>query len=301
MEGRVIKSFGNRFIVQTEMGTLDCGLRGRMRLDESHTGTPVAVGDNVVVALEEAPHGVIESVLPRRNRLSRPDVHNPDCEQILVANCDQLVVVAAVAKPRLKHGAIDRFLLCGEKAGLRCLVVLNKIDLAPADDFEPTRQVYANAGYPVLLTSALEGLGLDGLKSAVQSKTSIFAGHSGVGKSSLLNALQPGLKLRTREVSYATARGTHTTTRIELHPLDFGGFIADTPGLRAIGLWQLAPEELPHLYPEFTSHLGTCRFDNCCHVAEPGCGVKEAVGRGTISPERYEGYLRIRESLQDGD
>ncbi|MEW5700848.1 MAG: ribosome small subunit-dependent GTPase A [Candidatus Zixiibacteriota bacterium] len=298
-EGRVIKSYGSRFVVVTAEGTFDCGLRGRMRISGAKTHTPVAVGDRVQVTVEDPPYGVIDSVHPRVNKLSRPDVLKPEWEQVLVANCDQLIAVASLARPRLKFGAVDRLLLVAEKTGLDGAVVLNKIDLVEPHGGERARHVYNKAGYPVVVTSALTGEGLPQLREVVQLKVSIFAGHSGVGKSSLLNALEPGLGLRTREVSEATERGTHTTTSIELHPLGFGGYIADTPGLRAIGLWDLTAEELPGLYRDFRPYLGQCRFGNCLHVGEPDCAIREAVAGGSISTERYEGYLRIRQSLVD--
>jgi len=297
LEGRVIKSFGNRFVVATAAGMLDCGLRGRLRLGDAKTHTPVAVGDRVEIALGDSADGVIEAVLPRANKLSRPDVLKPEWEQVLIANCDQLVAVAALARPRFKYGAVDRLLVVAEKAGLPGAVVLNKTDLVEPHACERARAVYARAGYAVILTSALDGRGLPELRGLVQGKTSIFAGHSGVGKSALLNALEPGLGLRTREVSRATDRGTHTTTNIELHPLSCGGYIADMPGIRAIGLWNLAVEELPLLYRDFRPFLGNCRFDNCFHDGEPGCAVKEAVAQRAIDQERYDGYLRIRRSL----
>jgi ribosome biogenesis GTPase len=299
LSGRVIRSFGNRFIVLTAEGTYDCSLRGKFRLSDTKILNPVAVGDRVLITVEDSPYGVIEEVEPRKNKLSRPDVLKPDWEQIVVANCDQLVVVASVARPKLKYGTIDRFLLAGEKAGLECAVVLTKIDLAKPGAYERVLEVYRMAGYPIIATCALSGQGIEELRRLTQLRTSIFAGHSGVGKSSLLNALEPGLGIKTREVSESTNKGTHTTTHIELHPLTYGGFIADTPGIRAIGLWQVTPVDLPHLYPEFRPHLGHCRFNNCLHIGEPGCPVKEAVDKGEIAPERYDGYLRIRTTLEE--
>ena len=297
MKGRVLKSFGNRFLVATSEGTYDCTLRGRIRLSEAKTLTPVAVGDDVELTVVTPPHGVIDTVLPRRNKLSRPDVIKPEWEQILVANCDQIVVVASIVRPRLRYGAIDRFLLAGEKAGLRGLVVLNKTDLVSPESYERAREVYASVGYPVVVTSAVDGRGVPELREHLRGLTSIFAGHSGVGKSSLINALEPGLQVHTRDVSLATERGVHTTTAVELHTLSFGGYIADTPGLRAIGLWALDVRELPRLYRDFVPYLGHCRFGDCAHVQEPGCGIRRAVEEGQVAPERYDGYVRIRESL----
>lgn len=299
-DGRVIKSFGKRFVVQTDDGTVDCGLRGKMRLGGGMTRNPVVVGDRVALTIEKPPYGTIESVYPRRNKISRPNVLKPDWEQILIANCDQLVVVTALAQPRLKTGAIDRFLLVAEKAGLQGVVVLNKCDLVKTAAVTRATDIYRSAGYPVIATSATANIGLDQLRDLVRLKTSLFAGHSGVGKSSLLNALEPGLGIRTREVSEATGKGTHTTSTTELHALSFGGFIADMPGIKVIGLWDLTIEELPELYPEFAPYHGQCRFSNCVHIGEPNCAVLEAIETGAVTQERYDGYLRIRETLIAG-
>jgi ribosome biogenesis GTPase len=297
-QGRVIKSFGKRFIVATPKGTVDCELRGRFRLSTDESLTPVAVGDRVSILVENPPYGVIEEVEPRRSKLSRPDVYKTEREQILVANCDQLIVVSAVAQPRLKTGAIDRFLLVAERNNMDGIVVINKADLRQRETVQRAKEAYELAGYPVLLTSATDNTGIDALREIVRFKTSIVCGHSGVGKSSLINALQPGLKVATSEVSEATGKGTHTTTTVELHPLEIGGYIADTPGLKVIGLWGLSADELPDMYPEFRPFAGHCRFRNCMHIGEPGCAVLEALNSGRIAPERHEGYLRIRESLQ---
>lgn len=299
LDGRVIKSYGNRFIVLTAEGSFDCSLRGKFRLSEAKELSPVAVGDRVSIAIEEAPYGVIEKVYERKNKLSRPDTHKPDWEQVVVANCDQLIVVASVTRPKLKYGTIDRFLVAGEAARLACAVVLTKIDLAKTGSHDRVIQVYRKAGYPVVATCAVDGRGIDELRQLVQFKTSIFAGHSGVGKSSLLNALEPGLGLRTKVISDATNRGQHTTTHVELHPLSFGGYIADTPGIRSIGLWKVTPDDMPHLYPEFRPYLGQCRFHNCLHIGEPDCRIKQAMAEGEIAAERYEGYARIRDTLDE--
>lgn len=296
-DGRVIKSFGKRFIVSTSDGTFDCDLRGRFRLTMGDSVTPVAVGDHVSILVEQPPYGVIESVHPRRNKISRPDIINPEREQVIVANCDQLIVVGSVAKPRLKLGAIDRFLLVAEKNGMDGVVVINKTDLGHADALNRAIDIYRTAGYPVVATSAVTRDGISALRDIVQLKTSMFCGHSGVGKSSLLNTVQPGLTVETGEVSEATGKGTHTTTTVELHPLSFGGYVVDTPGIRVIGLWGLTAEDLPELYPEFRSRLADCRFRNCMHIGEPDCAITAAVESGEVARERYDGYLRIRETL----
>jgi ribosome biogenesis GTPase / thiamine phosphate phosphatase len=298
-DGRVIKSFGRRFVVSTLDGTFDCELRGRFRSGGSRATAPVVAGDRVTISVEQPPYGTIETLLPRQNKISRPDVAHPGREQIIVANCDQLVVVTSVAQPKIKPRAIDRFLMSAERNAMDGVVVINKIDLATTDTHERVAKIYELIGYRVVLTSIVAGLGIDRLREIVQLKTSLFVGHSGVGKSSLLNALQPGLALATGAISDATGLGVHTTITVELHPLEFGGYIVDTPGLRVISLWEATIEELPDLFREFVPHQGQCRFRQCMHIGEPGCKVIEAVGKGDIAPERYESYRRIRQSLID--
>ncbi len=297
MTGRVLQAFGNRFIVQAADGTYDCGIRGIFRLAAKRQSSPVVVGDRVKFAVEKPPYGTIEEVAERRITLSRPDVENPDIEQVIVANIERLIVVTSVDKPRLKLGAIDRFLLAAERSGMDGCVCINKIDLGPAEKYRRAMEIYRAAGYPVVACSVLTGDGINDVQSLVQYHVSLFAGHSGVGKSTIINALQPGLKIKTASISTATGKGVHTTTAVQLHPLDFGGYIADSPGLREVGLWEIKPTELAGLYPEMRHLLGECRFRNCVHIEEPGCAVKDAVAGGELAPERYEGYVRIFKSL----
>jgi len=297
LTGRVLKAFGNRFIVQTVDGSYDCGLRGKLRLSTSRQSSPVVVGDRVKFVVGDPPYGTIEETAQRTTKLSRPDVDNPENEQVIVANIEQLVVVASIDKPRIKLGVIDRFLLAAEKSGMAGCICLNKIDLSTPDKYEPLMDIYRRIGYTAVACSAKTGEGIDAVREAVQFRVSIFAGHSGVGKSSLINALQPGLQIKTQEISSATGKGQHTTTAVELHPLEFGGYIADTPGLREVGLWEITPAELDRFYPEMKPFREHCRFRNCVHLGEPGCAVKEAVAEGRITLERYESYTRIYKTL----
>ncbi len=298
LTGRVLRAYGNRFIVQTSRGVFDCRLRGKLRLHTRAQKPPVVVGDRVRFVIEDPSHGIIEEVAARRNKLSRPDVNNPDLEKVIVANVEQMVVVAAVDKPRLKTGAIDRFLLAAEKSGMDGCVCINKTDLDTAAKYDRIAAVYRAAGYTVITCSVVTGEGMADVRRAVRYRVSLFAGHSGVGKSSIINCLQPGLKIRTGEISGATGKGIHTTTAVELHPLDFGGYIADSPGLREVGLWDIDADELAGLYPEMAPYLGECRFRNCVHVGEPGCAIKAAVEDGRLARLRYDGYLRIYHSLK---
>lgn len=295
--GRVLQAFGNRFIVQTDDGTYDCGIRGIFRLSAKRQSSPVVVGDRVKFTVDRPPYGTIEEVAERKNKLSRPDVVNPEAEQIIVANVEQLVVVASVDKPRLKFGAIDRFLLAAERSGMDGCVCINKSDLGPPEKYQRAMEVYRAAGYTVVICSALTGDGIDRVRRTVQYRVSLFAGHSGAGKSTIINALQPGLAIKTAEISAATGKGVHTTTAVQLHPLDFGGYIADSPGLREVGLWEIQPAQLAGLYPEMRHLVSDCRFRNCVHIGEPGCAVKSAVADGELAPERYAGYVRIYKSL----
>jgi ribosome biogenesis GTPase len=295
--GRVLQAFGKRFIVQAADGTFDCGIRGVFRLAGKGQSSPVVVGDRVEFVIEQPPYGTITGVAERKTRLSRPAVENPEFEQVIVANVDQLVVVAAADKPRLKLGVIDRFLLAAERSGMSGCVCINKIDLDPLKKYYRAAAVYRAAGYSVIGCSALTGEGLEKIREIMQYRVSLFAGHSGVGKSTIINALQPGLEIKTAEISSATGKGVHTTTAVRLHPLGFGGYVADSPGLREIGLWEIKPGELAGLYPEMRELGGRCRFRNCVHIGEPGCAVKDAVARGELATERYEGYVRIYDSL----
>ncbi len=297
--GRVLRSYGNRYIVRTADGSYDCRLRGKFRLSTKKQTPPVAVGDRVTISIEQSPYGVIEEIAERETKISRPDVTNPDVEHVIVANVDQLVIINAVRRPHYKLGAIDRFLLAAERNGLTACVCLNKIDLARDTRYRDVIKMYRAIGYRAVACSAKTGEGLEEFKAVLQLRTSILAGHSGVGKSSLINAIQPGLEIATAEISDATGKGVHTTTTIELHPLDFGGYVADTPGLREIGLWDIRPEDLADLYPEMRERAGLCRFRNCAHIGEPDCAIKLAVDEKDIAPERYDTYVRIYRSLRE--
>jgi ribosome biogenesis GTPase len=279
---------------------------------EIEASSLVVVGD--IVRLEETQGGAgkIVEVLPRRNKLARKSaVPMPSArpfEQVIVANVDQVVPVFAAAEPAPKWNMLDRYLVSAESAGLAALICITKLDLARAQD-EVTQgdlwsavDVYRRSGYPVILTSAVTGEGLDALKTALGGRISVFLGKSGVGKTSLLNALQPGLGLRVNEVSQVTGKGKHTTTHLEMFPLEFGsrngdacGAIVDTPGVREFGLWDLDEDDLAQYFPEMRPYIGQCKFGlGCAHDEEPGCAVRRAVTAGEISPRRYQSYLRLR-------
>ncbi len=261
---------------------------------------PVVAGDRVRFATAPTsgtavPGGVIEEVFPRTRELSRQAVTTGSVPvgQTIVANLDQVVLVFAAADPEPRPGLIDRFLVSCESAGLPALLCINKCDLGIDDWFAHELAVYQRAGYRVLEVSAATGQGLDELHAAVRGKTSAFVGPSGVGKSTLLNALQPGLGLRVGEISAYTGKGTHTTRFAQLIPLEDGGFVADTPGLRQLGLWEIDKDDLDRFFPEFRPFLGTCKFGNCAHVDDEGCAIQAAVERGEIDERRYLSYVKL--------
>jgi ribosome biogenesis GTPase len=246
--------------------------------------------------------GVIVEVLPRRSRLSRPAPVPGQrvFEQVIVTNADQVLPIFSAASPTPKWGLLDRYLVAAEAAGLPAAIVITKLDLAWKNpQIEQALEMYRSIGYPTLLVSTVTGEGLDGLKSVLQNKTSVLVGKSGVGKTSLLNAIRPGLGLRVRAVSSGeTGKGRHTTTHYEMFDLDFGGALVDTPGMREFGLWDITAEELASLFPEMADSVGKCKFGlSCRHDNEPGCAIRKAVMAGTVSPYRYRSYLRLLEEL----
>ncbi|MGE5378684.1 MAG: ribosome small subunit-dependent GTPase A, partial [Bacteroidota bacterium] len=246
--------------------------------------------------------GVIVEILPRFSRLSRPAPISGQrvFEQVIVANADQVVPIFAVASPTPKWGLLDRYLVAAEAAGLPSLIVITKLDLAGKNpQLDEDLEIYRRVGYPIQMVSSASGEGIEEIKSAFQGKTSVLVGKSGVGKTSLLNAIQPGLGLRVKAVSRGeTGKGRHTTTHYEMFELDLGGRLVDTPGMREFGLWDIQADELASLFPEMEKHVGQCKFGlSCSHDREPGCAVRKAVMAGTISPYRYQSYMRLREEL----
>jgi ribosome biogenesis GTPase / thiamine phosphate phosphatase len=269
---------------------------------EIHHVDPVAIGDRVRFVSAGERCGMIVEILPRDSKLSRPAPVPGQrlFEQVIVSNADQVLPVFSVTNPTPKWGLLDRNLVSAEAAGLPSLVVINKIDLANRNPgFEQEIEVYRRIGYPVLMVSAVTEKGVDELKNALQGKLSVLVGKSGVGKTSLLNAIQPGLGLRVNAVSNGEIRkGRHTTTHLEMFELNFGGALVDTPGIREFGLWGVAAEELAYLFPEMADRVGQCKFGlSCRHDREPGCAIRKAVMAGAISPYRYRSYLRLREEL----
>ncbi len=259
---------------------------------------PIAIGDEVAfVRTGDGSHRIVER-LPRRSKLSRPDAGKHVFEQVVAANLDQAVPVFAAAAPPPKWNLLDRYLVTAEANDLPAVIVITKIDLARGD-LQAAEEVatYRRIGYPVLLVSSVTGEGLEEVRQALQGRLSVLLGKSGVGKTSLLNALQPGLGLRVNQIN-AVGKGKHTTTAAEMFSLDFGGAIVDTPGVREFGLWDIEAEELASTFPEMRRFIGLCRFGlDCLHNEEPGCAVRQAVMDGHISPRRYQSYTRLLEEV----
>jgi len=278
--------------------SLVCSVRGSLSAEETGYTNVVAVGDEVTVSENESGQGVVEAVLPRRSVLARPDVFYDHLQQVIVANVDQLLVVASWRDPAIWLELVDRYLIAAERCGLSPIICVNKIDLA--EDMAACRtalQPYLDLGYRVIFTCALTGEGVGKLRELLRGRTTVLAGLSGVGKSSLLLAVQPGLQLRIGEVSEYSGQGRHTTAQVVLHRLEVGGFVVDTPGIREFGLSGLRRGELARFYPEMAAAAGGCRFGDCAHIHEPGCAVKAAVQQGRVSATRYDSYEKIYHTL----
>lgn len=298
--GLVIKSISGFFTVQTAEGLFVCQIPGRLKQTRKQTDL-VTVGDRVTISTHPDGSGLIEAVAERARVLSRSRpgggtrTLGGEREQVLVANPDQVIFVFAIRQPTPSLRKLDRFLVVAEMNHLPAIICVNKIDLVEPDEGPRIFGLYERIGYQVLYTSASRGDGIDALRAALAGKLSVLAGSSGVGKSSLLNAVQPGLGLKVRAVSQATEKGMHTTRYAELLPLAGGGYVADTPGIRSLALFDLEPEELDGYFREIAPLVTHCQFSDCTHVHEPNCAVKAALADGRVSPERYESYLRLRE------
>jgi len=307
LEGLVIRAQSGFLEVRTETGVYTCRLRGRLKQGEQE-GDIVAVGDRVTITPHADGSGEIERVHERTAVLSRVRSGiKREFRQILLANPDQIVTVFACAEPSPSLRMLDRFLVIAEKQLVPALIVANKIDLVTLEEAQSAFGLYENLGYPVVYTSAVSGQGVEDLRSHLKGKLSALTGPSGVGKSSLLNAIQPELGLHVRTVSETTSKGRHATHVRELFPLDMGGYVADTPGIRSLALWDTEPEELDAYFVEMRALVADCQFSDCTHTHEPGCAVLAAVETGEVTRQRYHSYLRLRFGdeaeayIEDGD
>lgn len=297
--GTVVEVASGLYTVDTPEGRYLCSLRKSLRIEHSGYSNMVAVGDHVIVAHNGHQQGIVDAILPRRSALARPDPDNAFKQQVIVANVDQLLIVAAWRNPTFWPELVDRYLIAARRNNLAPIIAINKIDLAEDQwDLEGVAQAYRLAGCKVILTSAAAGQGLDELRNALAGRTTALAGLSGVGKSSLLSAAEPGLNLKVGEVNEQKQFGRHTTTQSSLHPLKAGGFVVDTPGIREFGLAGLDKAELARFYPEFAGPAKGCEYANCTHTREPWCGVKSAMRAGRLSRMRVESYWKIREDLE---
>ncbi len=289
--GRVIGVHGLTSVVQAEDGReYRCAVRRLLKSLAIDQRNVVVAGDRVQFRPAEGNEGVIERVEPRRGVISRASRGR---QHVIVANVDQLLIIASAAEPDLKPNLIDRFLVTAEKSQLRAIVCINKIDLIDPADLEPLVGVYGQMGYQVLLLSAVTGQGVDRVRRLLHGRQTVLAGQSGVGKSSLLNAIEPRLGLRVREVSAENQKGRHTTTAARLIPLDMGGYVVDTPGIRQFQLWDVTPEEVSGFFRDLRPYVSHCRFPDCTHIHEEKCAVKNAVADGRLDVRRYESYCGI--------
>jgi ribosome biogenesis GTPase len=296
--GVVLRDEGSRVVVDLDGEEAACVVRkGFVHRGRKHVKA-VVVGDGVLVEASGEGLAVVH-VEPRGTSISRPDPSHPHREQVLVANLDAVLVVAAARDPDLVPGLIDRFLVAAESRGLEVGLAVNKVDLDTEREFEGVAGIYGRLGYPVFAASAATGEGLAAVRAFLTGRTTAFLGHSGVGKSSLANALDPSLRLRTASVHAGTGLGTHTTTTVSLLRLPWGGYLVDTPGIREFGLWSMAPRDLSRWYREIAQVAEDCRFGDCLHEREPGCAVKEAAAAGHVAACRYESYLRLLQSLRE--
>ena len=330
LTGMVLNGAHGIYDVHTENGILRCTLRGKLKkafaeaqlakstakgrsrydklpysrhaqreereANAASLPVRVAIGDFVKLRQLDAKTGLIEEILPRQSALTRKDAASNDrvaIQQTMLANLDQVVIVFATAQPEPHFAMLDRYLAICESAGIHPIICLNKVDLPHNQHVEESADLYSKLGYTVIWTSPKTGADIDTLRSLLKGHTSLFTGPSGVGKSSLVNAVEPGMAAKTGLISDATGKGKHTTTGSQLYPLSEGGWLADSAGIRALATWDIAPEDLAECFPEFRPYLGECIYSDCMHIDEEGCAIRQAVEDGVIDERRYKSYVRM--------
>lgn len=297
-EGVVIRSTGSWYEVRTQSNEIiSCKFKGKFKIAGIKSTNPIAVGDKVTfIRMKEDGTGVIDSIKKRDNYIIRKSINLSKQTHIIAANIDHAFLVITISQPRTSLGFIDRFLLTTEAYHIPVVLVFNKLDLNTSEEQEEQDEwieKYKQIGYHSIQSSAIEKDGIDEIKMLMKDGINMFSGHSGVGKSALINGIQPGLKLKTAEISISNLKGRHTTTFAEMHPLDFGGYIIDTPGIKEFGLVDFKREDVGGYFPDIKSFMHLCKFNNCLHFNEPQCAVKEAVEAGNIAQSRYNNYLAI--------
>ncbi len=299
--GLVMRSTGSWYEVRTKEGhILQCRLKGKFKIKGLKVTNPIAVGDKVVYEIEDETHntGIISDILPRENYIIRQSVHKSAHGHLLATNIDQAVLIATLTFPRTSLGFIDRFLVAAESFRIPTVLIFNKLDLLDNEQIvyqKELTELYESLNYPCLFTSAINGNGITEFYDILKGKVSLIAGHSGVGKSTLVNAIAPDLDLRTSKVSTFANKGVHTTTFAEMFEIDDETFIIDSPGIKELGLADIEKEEIGHYFPEILALMSECRFHNCMHLDEPNCAIKEAVMDGSIAQSRYFSYLSMME------
>ena len=305
MKATVYKSTGSWYVVKTEEGKVfNARIKGKFKIDNITSTNPVAVGDHVEIEMENVGEGsvVIHTICDRKNYITRQSPHNKHQHHIVASNLDQSLLFATLKDPKTSQGFIDRFLVTCEAYHIPAVIVFNKSDLykkKEEDKFEELKQIYENIGYKVMSMSIEENKGVEAVKELLKDKVTLLSGHSGVGKSSFINNVFPELKLKTQDVSGWSGKGLHTTTFAEMFDLSFGGKVIDTPGLREFALMDISKQELSHYFPEMRALINDCQYNNCMHISEPGCAVKEAVNSGRIATDRYVSYLTILDTINE--
>jgi ribosome biogenesis GTPase / thiamine phosphate phosphatase len=305
MKATVYKSTGSWYIVKDDSGKFwNARMKGVLKMDDITSTNPVAVGDEVMIEPEQETENsaMINEILDRRNYINRQSPRFKYQHHIVAANLDQALLIATLKEPKTSQGFMDRFLVASEMYHVTPLIIFNKADLykkKEMEKFEQWKQMYEVIHYKVLLISVIENTGIEEVKELLHNKTTLISGHSGVGKSSLMNVIFPDMQLKTQNVSGWSGKGQHTTTFAEMYDLPAGGRIIDTPGMREFGLVNISPQELSHYFPEMRDRLNNCQFNNCLHVNEPGCAIKDAVLNGVIHEDRYVSYVNILNSIEE--